>query len=95
MSSEIIPNVVYDNYDDVQHVNFIFSQKFISLVRGLFNDEIELRVRYFDFKQRFKLWNTYIFNQNIERLSAIWVAFNGYIYSPLRFIYIWIQGPKF
>jgi len=31
MSSEIIQNVTYDNYDDFQHVHFIFSQKFISL----------------------------------------------------------------
>jgi hypothetical protein len=29
MSSEIIQNVAYDNYDDIQHVNFIFSQIFI------------------------------------------------------------------
>jgi hypothetical protein len=26
MSSEIIQSVTYDNYDDFQHVNFIFSQ---------------------------------------------------------------------
>jgi hypothetical protein len=25
MSSEIIQSVTYDNYDDFQHVNFIFS----------------------------------------------------------------------
>jgi hypothetical protein len=31
MSSEIIQNVAYDNYDDFQHVNFIFSQNFILL----------------------------------------------------------------
>jgi hypothetical protein len=32
MSSENIQGIVaYDNYDDFQHVNFIFSQKFISL----------------------------------------------------------------
>ncbi len=31
LSSEIIQNVAYDNYDDFQHVNFIFSQNFISL----------------------------------------------------------------
>jgi len=32
--------VAYDNnYDDFQHVNFIFSQKFISLFWGLFNDK--------------------------------------------------------
>jgi hypothetical protein len=28
MSSEIIHIVAYDNYDDFQHANFIFSQKF-------------------------------------------------------------------
>jgi hypothetical protein len=28
MSGEIIQNVTYDNYDDFQHVNFIFSTKF-------------------------------------------------------------------
>jgi hypothetical protein len=32
MSREIIQNVAYyDNYDDFQHVNFIYSQNFISL----------------------------------------------------------------
>jgi hypothetical protein len=30
MSSEIIQSVAYDNYDDFQHVNLIFSQDFIS-----------------------------------------------------------------
>jgi hypothetical protein len=28
MSSEIIQSVAYDNYDDFQHVNFIFFTKF-------------------------------------------------------------------
>jgi hypothetical protein len=45
MSSEIIQSVAYDNYDDFQHVNFIFSRNFISLFRGLFNDKTNLRVR--------------------------------------------------
>jgi hypothetical protein len=31
MSSEIIQNVAYDNFDNFQHVNAIFSQYFISL----------------------------------------------------------------
>jgi hypothetical protein len=44
-SSEIIQSVVYDNYGDFQHVNFIFSQDFISLFGGLFSDETKLRVR--------------------------------------------------
>jgi hypothetical protein len=44
MSSEIIQNVAYDNYDDFQHINFIFSQNFISLFWGLFNDKTDLRV---------------------------------------------------
>jgi hypothetical protein len=30
MNSEIIQSVAYDNYDDFQLVNFIFSQNFIS-----------------------------------------------------------------
>jgi hypothetical protein len=33
-------------YDGFQHVNFIFSQNFISLFWGLFNDKTDLRVRY-------------------------------------------------
>jgi hypothetical protein len=45
MNSEIIQNVAYDNYDDFQHVNFIFSQIFISLFWGLFNDEIDFRIK--------------------------------------------------
>jgi hypothetical protein len=31
MSSEIIQNVAYDNYDNFQRVNVIFSHYFISL----------------------------------------------------------------
>jgi len=46
MSSEIIQSVAYDNYDNFQHVNFIFSQNFISLFWGFFTDETDLRVRY-------------------------------------------------
>jgi hypothetical protein len=46
MNSEIIESVNYDNYDDLQQVNFIFSQNFISLFWGLFNDKTDLRVRY-------------------------------------------------
>jgi hypothetical protein len=45
MSNEIIQSVAYDNYDDFQHVNFVFSQIFISLFSGLFNDETDLRLR--------------------------------------------------
>jgi len=48
MGNEIIQNITYDNYDDFQHVNFIFSQNFISLFWRLFNDEIDLKVRYFE-----------------------------------------------
>jgi hypothetical protein len=44
MGSENIQNVGYDNCDDFQHVNFIFSQNFISLFWGLFNDETNLKV---------------------------------------------------
>jgi len=39
MSSEIIQSVAYDDYDDYQHVNLVFSQTFILLCWGLFNDQ--------------------------------------------------------
>jgi len=42
-SSKIIENVTYDNYDDFQLVNFIFSQKVVSLFWGSFNGETNLR----------------------------------------------------
>jgi hypothetical protein len=47
MNSEIIQNVAYDNYDNFQHVNFLFSRKFISLFWRLFNDKSDLKLRYF------------------------------------------------
>jgi len=46
MSGEIIQSVASDNYDDFQHVNFIFSLNFIPLFWGLINDETDLSVRY-------------------------------------------------
>jgi len=56
MNSEIIQGVTYDNYDDFQHDNFIFSQTFISLFWRLFNNETDLRVRYwFVFGEKPKL----------------------------------------
>jgi hypothetical protein len=45
MSIEVIQSVAYDNYDDFQHVNFIFSQNFISLFWGLSNNKTDLKVR--------------------------------------------------
>jgi hypothetical protein len=48
MSNEIIQSVTYDNYDDFQYINVIFSQNFISLFLGLFSDETDLRERYFN-----------------------------------------------
>jgi hypothetical protein len=44
MSSEIIQSVAYDNYDDFQHLNLIFSQIIILLFWGLFNDETDLTI---------------------------------------------------
>jgi hypothetical protein len=46
MSNEIIQSVAYDNSDDFQHINIIFSQNFISLCLKVFNNETDLRVRY-------------------------------------------------
>jgi hypothetical protein len=45
MSSKIIQILAYANYDDFQHVNFLFSQNFIPLFLGLFNDETDLTVK--------------------------------------------------
>ncbi len=45
MTNEIIQSVSYDNYDGFQHIKVLFSQNFISLFLGLFNDETDLRVR--------------------------------------------------
>jgi hypothetical protein len=49
MNSEIIPSVVYDNYDDFQHVNFLFSQNFhFTILRIIFfNDETDLKGKAF------------------------------------------------
>jgi hypothetical protein len=44
MNSEIIHIITYDNYDDFQHVNFIFTQIFILLFWRLFNDQIDLKL---------------------------------------------------
>jgi hypothetical protein len=41
MRNEIIQSVVFHNYDDFQHDDFIFSQKFISAFWGLFDDETD------------------------------------------------------
>jgi hypothetical protein len=46
MNNEIILNVAYDDYDDFHHVNFKFSQNFISLFWALFNDKNNLKVRH-------------------------------------------------
>jgi hypothetical protein len=43
-SSEIFKSLTYDNYNDFQHVNFIFSQNLISLFGRFFSDETNLRV---------------------------------------------------
>jgi hypothetical protein len=40
MSNEIIQNATYINYDDFQHINFIFSQNTISLFWRMFKDEM-------------------------------------------------------
>jgi hypothetical protein len=45
MICEIIQNVGYENYDNFHHVNFIISQKIVSLFWGLFDDEIDPRVK--------------------------------------------------
>jgi hypothetical protein len=41
-SSEIMQCLDCNNYDDFQHINFILSQKFVSLFWGLFNHKTDL-----------------------------------------------------
>ncbi len=76
-------SVVYDNYDDFQHLNFIFSQNFISLFWGLFNDEIDLKVRYVFLK---RIWNKYhlVCSKVNTHLELI---FSGYLLYPNIFIH--------
>jgi hypothetical protein len=85
MSSEIIQSVTYDNYDDFQHVNFIFSQKFISVILGLFNNEIDFRVRYSNtiYVWRLKWCVTYFLQ--FKATSFMWplVIFNTYVTTTL------------
>jgi hypothetical protein len=45
-SGEIIQSTTYDNYDDFNMLTSYFSLNFISLFRGLFNEETNLRVAY-------------------------------------------------
>jgi hypothetical protein len=66
MNNEIIQSVAYDNYDDFQHVNFIFSQKFISLFWVLFNAETDLRVRYCE------LWAHFFSFLQLHETFPIW-----------------------
>jgi hypothetical protein len=42
---EIIEIIAYNNYEGVLHLNFIFSQRFISKFNAQFNDKIDPRVR--------------------------------------------------
>ncbi len=65
MSSEINQPIDYDNYDDFQHVNFIFSPNFILLFSGLFNNETNIKVRY-----AFKTFPTILKN-------PIWISFSS------------------
>jgi hypothetical protein len=55
MNSEIIQSVAYDNYDDFQHVNFIFSHKIISLFLGLLLQLVILFIFSFDVTCYFNL----------------------------------------
>jgi hypothetical protein len=43
---KLFKSVKNHNYDEFQHVDFMFSQNFISLFWGLFDDKTDLRVRY-------------------------------------------------
>ncbi len=68
MSSEIIQDVAYDNYDDFQLVNCILPQNFISLFWGLFNDKTDLRVRYLSLEI---LQHCFAFHKNQNKTCTI------------------------
>jgi hypothetical protein len=44
MSSEIIQSAAYNNYDDFQHVNFLFSQNFhyFTILRNILMTKVTL-----------------------------------------------------
>ncbi len=45
LSYEVVKILFYDNYNDFQNLNFMFSQNLVSLFRELFNGKTDLRVR--------------------------------------------------
>jgi len=72
MSGKIIQSVAYNNYDDFQHVNFLFSLNFISLFWRLFNDKTNLRVRYWLMCYITLVAKVIISNKNIKHLHGYW-----------------------
>ncbi len=72
MSAKIIQSVAYNNYDDFQHVNFLFSLNFISLFWGLFNDKTNLKVRYWLMCYSTLVDKVIISNKNIKHLHGYW-----------------------
>jgi hypothetical protein len=91
MSSEIIQNITYDNYDDFQHVNFVFSQYFISLFWGLFNHKIDLKGKVIPKIQKHLSFQTlsYIYldlNVTFNMVHLFSVCHGA---SPLGYLYRW------
>jgi hypothetical protein len=95
MSSEIIQNLHYDNYDDFQHVDFIFSQNFISLFWGLFNDETDLRVRYGSLNIWFgNLMGFLILSINELNVILKHNPFARWQKSKVTLVYVYLHFPK-
>jgi hypothetical protein len=86
MSSEIIQIVAYDNYDDFQHGDFIFSQNFISPFWGLFDDEIDLKLHK-AILLKYSLWDRYGFISflawSIHNFKTFFNDINTYLNSNL------------
>jgi hypothetical protein len=106
MNSEIIQSVTSDNYDDFQHVNFIFSQNFISLFWGLFNNEIDLRVRYQLLFTLILTWFFFYCNVKLFCIDHAWIfcwhqffkiyinctfQFSTFVMSCLITLIFWLQ----
>jgi hypothetical protein len=89
MRIDFLKIVANDNYNNFQHLTFIFSQKIISLFWKLFTDELNIRVRYYNVHVYIKyiyirlMQNTQNKKNykklNIEKINyTIWIFFFAY-----------------
>jgi hypothetical protein len=84
MNSEIIQSVdYYDNYDDFQHVNFIFSQNFSEIIQS---------VDYYDNYDDFQHVNFIFFTK--FHFTILRIIFLRTLFTILRIIYLKVRYSK-